>query len=139
MLKRQRRRAHGRIDTEARAPRTSPLHRSWVLTERALGQSARGRSGRGATPLTVELRQWGRSALRRKDRRLSLSYYVREVQSGHQLSFEIWKITDDEAVRLGSQRGGLWHYRRLPRRRSGRPFVDWELGSDQMGRWQSTN
>jgi hypothetical protein len=40
-----------------------------------------------------------------------VSYYVREVQSGHQLSFQIWKITDDEAICLFPSRGGLLHYR----------------------------
>jgi hypothetical protein len=40
-----------------------------------------------------------------------LSYYVREVQSGHQLSFQIWKITDDEAICLFPSRGALLHYR----------------------------
>jgi hypothetical protein len=113
-----------------------------MLTERPLGQSAsvcQRSSGRGAAPLTVDLSQWGRSALRRKDRRLSLSYYVREVQSGPQLSFQIWKITDDEAICLFPTRGGLLHYRPPLAKRSGRPFVVRELGGDQMGRYQSTN
>jgi hypothetical protein len=42
-----------------------------------------------------------------------LTYYVREAQGLDQTALEIWKITDDEAIRLGSQEGGLWHYRRL--------------------------
>jgi hypothetical protein len=59
----------------------------------------------------------GRSPLRKqwrpKSRRGSLTYYVREVQSLDHPSFEIWKITDDEAIRLG-YRGGPGHYRRAP-------------------------
>jgi hypothetical protein len=40
-----------------------------------------------------------------------LTYYVREVQGLDQPSLEIWKITDDEAIRSG-YRGGPGHYRR---------------------------
>jgi hypothetical protein len=43
----------------------------------------------------------------------SLTYYVREVQSLDQPLPEIWKITDDEAIRQG-QTGDLGHYRREP-------------------------
>jgi hypothetical protein len=31
---------------------------------------------------------------------------------GPERQLEIWKITDDEAVRLGPYRGSIWHYRR---------------------------
>ena len=41
-----------------------------------------------------------------------MAYYVREVQSlNHSNGLEIWKITDDEAIRLGYS-GDLGHYRR---------------------------
>jgi len=39
-----------------------------------------------------------------------MSYYVRETQVGHHRGLEIWKITDDEAIRLGTNTRGLWHY-----------------------------
>ena len=52
-----------------------------------------------------------RSAMQRKNRRLSLTYYLREVQ-GLDQQVQIWKITDDEAVCLFPTRGSLLHYRR---------------------------
>lgn len=43
-----------------------------------------------------------------------MTYYVRVLQSAGHRGYEIWKVIDDEAIRLGSQGGGLWHYRRAP-------------------------
>jgi hypothetical protein len=37
----------------------------------------------------------------------AMSYYVREVQSGHHQGLEIWKITEDEAIRLGTNKRGI--------------------------------
>jgi hypothetical protein len=79
--------------------------------KRATGAKSRGESrcrrldavGRNGSPY--------RSALQRKDRRLSLTYYVREVQ-GLDQQVQIWKITDDEAICLVPTRGSLLHYRR---------------------------
>jgi hypothetical protein len=58
-----------------------------------------------------------------------LTYYVREVQGQPQTVVQIWKITDGEAIRLGSQEGGLWHYRRLP------DETIWEA-IRRLGAWQ---
>jgi hypothetical protein len=58
-----------------------------------------------------------------------LAYYVREAQSLHQSTLEVWEVTEDEAIRLGTDRGGLWHYRREPSE------TIWEA-IDRLAAWQ---
>lgn len=39
-----------------------------------------------------------------------MAYYVRELQAGHHKGYQVWKITDNEAIRLSANIGGPSRY-----------------------------